>query len=86
MTRISPRVRWTVALLATFGLVAASCGSSSSSSGSGDTTKTTAKTKTLAAATLNGSGSTFQQAYDETVIEAFKSVQPAVTITYAGGG
>jgi phosphate transport system substrate-binding protein len=74
-----------VALLATFGLVAAACGSSSSS-GSGGTTKTTAKTQALAAATLNGSGSTFQQAYNETVIQSFKSVQPAVTITYAGGG
>ncbi|HEY3721760.1 MAG TPA: phosphate ABC transporter substrate-binding protein PstS [Acidimicrobiia bacterium] len=66
--------------------MAAACGSSSGSSGGGGTTNTTAKTKALAAATLNGSGSTFQQAYDETVIQSFKEAQPAVTITYAGGG
>ncbi len=86
MTRISPRTRWTVALLLVLGLVAAGCGSDDKKSDNGGTTDGTAKTKELAAATLNGSGSTFQQAFDETVIDAFKSVQPAVTITYAGGG
>jgi phosphate transport system substrate-binding protein len=86
MTRISPRVRWTLALFAALGLVAAACGSSGSSSGSGGTTNTTAKAKALAAATLNGSGSTFQQPFDETVIQGFKDAQPAVTVTYAGGG
>ncbi|MGZ4690536.1 MAG: phosphate ABC transporter substrate-binding protein PstS [Acidimicrobiia bacterium] len=85
MNRISPRTRWTLALLLVFGLVAAACGSSSSKKSSGDTSST-AKTKALAAATLSGSGSTFQQAYDETVIQAFKAAQPAVTVTYAGGG
>lgn len=84
MTRNSSRTRWTLALLLVFGLVAAACGSSSDKKGGGGDTSTT--DKTLASATLSGSGSTFQQAYDETVIEAFKSVQPAVTITYAGGG
>jgi len=37
-------------------------------------------------ATLAGSGSTFQKSYDEAVIQAFKSVQPNITITYSGGG
>jgi phosphate transport system substrate-binding protein len=37
-------------------------------------------------ATLNGSGSTFQKAFDEAVIDAFKTVQPGITMTYAGGG
>jgi phosphate transport system substrate-binding protein len=40
----------------------------------------------LASATLNGSGSTFQQAFDEAVIGAFKQKEPAVTINYSGGG
>ncbi len=84
MNRISPRARWTLALLLVFGLVAAACGSSSTKKS--DTGTTTAKTKQLASATLNGSGSTFQQAYDETVIQGFKGEQPAVTVTYAGGG
>src|SRR5438270_4113308 len=37
-------------------------------------------------ATLNGSGSTFQQPYDEAVIGAFKQKNPNVTINYGGGG
>jgi phosphate transport system substrate-binding protein len=37
-------------------------------------------------ATLNGSGSTFQQPYNEQVIGAFKQKDPNVTINYAGGG
>jgi phosphate transport system substrate-binding protein len=37
-------------------------------------------------ATLAGSGSTFQKSFDEAVIQAFKSVQPNITITYSGGG
>jgi phosphate transport system substrate-binding protein len=86
MTRISPRTRWTVALLLVLGLVAAGCGSDDKKGDSGNTTDTTAKTKELAAATLNGSGATFPQAYYETVISEFKNVQPAITMTYAGGG
>jgi phosphate transport system substrate-binding protein len=37
-------------------------------------------------ATLNGSGSTFQQPYNEEVIGAFKQKNPNVTINYSGGG
>jgi phosphate transport system substrate-binding protein len=37
-------------------------------------------------ATLNGSGSTFQQPYNEQVIGAFKQKSPSVTINYSGGG
>jgi len=37
-------------------------------------------------ATLAGSGSTFQKSFDEAVIQAFKSAQPNITITYSGGG
>jgi len=37
-------------------------------------------------ATLAGSGSTFQKSFDEAVIEAFRSVQPKITVTYSGGG
>jgi phosphate transport system substrate-binding protein len=84
MTRISPRTRWFLVLLVVFGLVAAACGSDDKKSSGSDTSTT--KSEKLAAATLNGSGSTFQQAFDETVIEGFKTEQPAVTITYAGGG
>ncbi len=37
-------------------------------------------------ATLNGSGSTFQQPYNEEVIGAFKQKDSNVTINYSGGG
>ena len=56
-------------------LVLGACGSGS---GNGNANKITA--------TIDGSGSTFQKAYDEAVIDAFKGVQPHITITYAGGG
>jgi phosphate transport system substrate-binding protein len=36
--------------------------------------------------TLNGSGSTFQKAFDEEVIDALKTPAPNLTVNYAGGG
>lgn len=82
------RARMLGALVLTFGLVAAACGSSSKSD-SGDnngSSSSTEKTPQLAAATLNGSGATFPQAYYETLIQEFQTAQPAVTVTYGGGG
>src|SRR5262249_38526231 len=38
------------------------------------------------AQTLNGSGSSFQKAYQETAIEEFKKANKGVTINYGGGG
>ena len=85
---IRSRARWVVALVLAFGLVAAACGSDTKkgSSGGGSTSSTTKPAKQLAATTLAGSGSTFQQAFNEAVIAQFTAVQPAVTVTYAGGG
>src|SRR3954452_15892258 len=83
------RARMLVPLVLTLGLVATACGSSSSSTGKGSgdgKSTTTAAAKPLAATTLNGSGSTFQQAYDESVISESQTAQPAVTVTYGGGG
>ncbi len=82
------RARMLGALVLTFGLVAAACGSSSKTD-SGDSNGTSPETKAapkLAAATLNGSGATFPQAYYETLIAEFQTAQPAVTVTYGGGG
>jgi len=39
-----------------------------------------------AAVEVNGSGSTFQAAYQESAIEAYTKANPKVTINYAGGG
>lgn len=74
-----------VVLLVVFGLVAAACSSDDKKSDSGTSPSSGGSTE-LSAATLNGSGATFPQAYYETVISEFQSVQPAVTLTYAGGG
>ncbi len=71
-----------VPLVLTFGLLGAACGSSTTT-GQGNDDGSSSK---LAAATLNGSGSTFQQAFNEAVMEEFKAAQPAVTPVYGGGG
>jgi phosphate transport system substrate-binding protein len=38
------------------------------------------------AGTINGSGSTFQKAYQEAAIEAFTKANPGIKINYGGGG
>ena len=90
MTLVSPRSRLLGgAVVAVFGLVLAACGSSSKSSSSnttaaaGGATTTTVK---LAPATLNGSGSTFQLAFNQQAIQEFAQKNPGITINYAGGG
>jgi phosphate transport system substrate-binding protein len=70
----SHRFRRTVVALVAPVLILAACGSSSKSGGGSGST------------TLNGSGSTFQQTFDQTVIAAFQSANSGVTINYAGGG
>jgi len=67
------------------GLLAA-CGSSNDnpSASRGSTSEST--TAALPAATLNGSGSTFQQPFDEQVIASFQQKHPGVVINYGGGG
>ncbi len=83
------------AVLAT--MVAGACSSSKSSS----TTTTAASSASTAApassgapttaaakvtGTLNGSGSTFQQAYDQAAIQAFQQANPGTTINYQAKG
>lgn len=53
--------------------------------GQGMASATNASAK-LADATLNGSGSTFQQAFDEETISSFTDANSGITINYAGGG
>jgi phosphate transport system substrate-binding protein len=68
------------ALVGVIGLLAAGCGSSKKS------TSTSGGSAKLAPATLNGSGSTFQQAYDQEAIKQFMAKNPGITINYGGGG
>ena len=66
-------------------IVLAACGSSgtgisgSGSSGSGSGSSSLS-------GTLNASGSTFQLTFQQAAIQAFKSVQPGMTVNYGGGG
>jgi phosphate transport system substrate-binding protein len=57
-----------------------SSGSPSSSSSSGSSSSS------ALSGTLNGSGSTLQLVYEQAAISAFKSVQPGMTVNYAGVG
>jgi phosphate transport system substrate-binding protein len=76
-----------VASVAGVALLATACGSSGSSSptttAAGGATGTTVK---LSSATVNGSGSTFQKAFDDEAIVEFVALHSGVNITYAGGG
>jgi phosphate transport system substrate-binding protein len=78
-------------------LLLAACGSSSSSgsssatTASGSSSATTASgsgsgTSTNLSGTLNGSGSSFQTVFQQSAIQAFKSVQPKMTVNYGSGG
>jgi phosphate transport system substrate-binding protein len=71
-------------------LLASACGSSSSNSSSTTTPSgsTSAGSSDLSSlkATLNGSGSTFQQTFNEAAIQGFTEKASGVTINYGGGG
>ena len=62
-------------VLAAVALAGAACGPSAGGGGSGGLS-----------GTVNGSGSTFQLAYQQEAIQKFKSVQPGITVNYGGGG
>lgn len=79
MNRITARLRWLVPSVVAVGMVAGAPAIA------GTAGAAPARTE-LASATLNGSGSTFQQAFDEAIIGAFNEKEPSVTINYSGGG
>jgi phosphate transport system substrate-binding protein len=68
--------RFTTAGLALAAAVLLAACSSGSSSGSGSGSS----------GTLNASGSTLQLVYEQSAIQAFKSIQPSITVNYGGGG
>ncbi len=70
--------------VAALALVAGACGSSSkSSTGSGTTTPGGSSGGKV---TLNGSGSTFQQTFNQAAIQGFQGTDPNITVNYAGKG
>jgi phosphate transport system substrate-binding protein len=78
------RQQGTAAAVAVVGLalLLAACSSSGSPSPS---TSGSSSTSALSG-TLNGSGSTFQLVFQQSAIQAFKSVQSGMTVNYAGVG
>jgi phosphate transport system substrate-binding protein len=79
--------RATTVGLATAAMVSfvAAC-SSSGSSGSSSASSSPSSSVGKLTGTLNASGSTFQTVYQEAAIQAFKTVEPGVTVNYGGGG
>ena len=75
----SSRVRRTAVALVAPALLLAACGSSSKP-------KRRASGRSGSARQLNGSGSTFQQTFDQAAIQAFQDKNSGITINYAGGG
>jgi phosphate transport system substrate-binding protein len=77
-----------VAVVATaLSLAACSSSSSSSSASTGSTASSSSSSSSAAlSGTLNGSGSTLQQTYQEAAIQAFKTVQSGMTVNYGAGG
>jgi phosphate transport system substrate-binding protein len=66
-------------------IVLAACGSSGSNS-SGSGSSGSGSSGSSLSGTLNASGSTFQLTFQQAAIQAFKSVQPGMTVNYGGGG
>ena len=77
------RLATTTATVAAVGsaLLLAACSSSSTPPSS-----STSSGATALSGTLNGSGSTLQQVYQQAAIQAFKSVQSGMTVNYSGVG
>jgi phosphate transport system substrate-binding protein len=77
-----------VLIAATIVLVAAACGKDNSSSSSATTTTVAGANidyKSLTG-TLNGSGSSFQNAFQQKAVTEFKTVAPSVTVNYTKSG
>jgi phosphate transport system substrate-binding protein len=69
-------------VVAALTLVASACGSSSKPSSSTSGTGANSGGKV----TLNGSGSTFQQTFNQAAIQGFQGTNPNITVNYAGKG
>jgi phosphate transport system substrate-binding protein len=80
-------LRTTVPAACAVVLLVTACGSSKSSTSNTTAapgSPTTAATKL--SGTVNGSGSSFQTVFQQSAIQAFKSVQPNMTVNYGSGG
>jgi phosphate transport system substrate-binding protein len=80
-----PVVRAGLVLVAV-ALAACSSSSSSSSSTSTSSSGAPASSSTSLSGTLNGSGSSFQTVFQQSAIQAFRQVDPGITVNYGSGG
>jgi phosphate transport system substrate-binding protein len=75
--------------MAVAAMVLSACGGDDSSNNSSSTSaggSNNSSDFSSLSGTLQGSGSTFQQTFDNAAIQGFKEKAPKVTITYGGGG
>jgi phosphate transport system substrate-binding protein len=90
--RTTPRFAWMAALLLVIGLVAAACGDDKDdASDSSDSTETTAAPSgsfdySALSGTLNGTGSSFQDAFQQKARTEFGTVASDVTVNYTKSG
>src|SRR5580693_5882697 len=81
-----PRRRRLAATTATVAAVGSALLLAACSSSSNPPSSSTSSGAAALSGTLNGSGSTFQLVFQQSAIQAFKSVQSSMTVNYAGVG
>ena len=86
MRRSNHKLAWTAALLLSVGLVAAACSDNKSSSSSDTTTTVKGADYSKLSGTLNGSGSSFQDALQQKAKTEFAKVATNVTVNYTKSG
>lgn len=86
MTRRTRRMCSSTAALVALALLAAACGGGASQGAGNGMAAGSGSGEPRLAATLNGAGATFPKAFYEVAIESHRTVQPGVTVNYAGGG
>ena len=88
MQRVRIQVSATAGIALAAALSVAACSSSGSSSGSSSASPSSSSSSTAAklSGSLSGSGSTFQTVYQQSAIQAFKTIQPNMTVNYGSGG
>jgi phosphate transport system substrate-binding protein len=74
------------AALVAAALALTACSSSGTSKPSSSGSPSASSTAAKLSGTLNGSGSTFQTVYQQAAIQAFKTIQPGMTVNYGSGG
>ena len=75
-----------IALAAALSLAACSSSGSSSPSSSAKASSSSSPAAAKLSGSLSGSGSTFQTVYQQSAIQAFKTIQPNMTVNYGSGG